>query len=297
MKQPRLTKASSTYHKFHHLSPIEKRIFGYFIILQLLIYIVIIIYWSRLSEYIVSLMVISVALVIINVLQVMYLLQYFRYRREQQLYENFGFYHLHLAPILSIIQKKEIKLYQMTVDFKNSMPMSREAMESRAQHIVNDCFIQLNFTNDALLNALFFKYYNLFQSRHIELKTLVSAELNIEKAKQVQLYEAVEFCFEIMVWLLSNGIVQEKGTQSKQLKKITFVLQHNQGHLQFNCTYEDEFAELLSILQYVEKEKKKKYRWRGHGKMIHLEVSPSSVSLRGSMKVRTIETTHNVLRT
>jgi len=282
----RLKKLQKKIRNESHLNSIEKKILIYLIVLQILIYFVISLYWNQIQNQVISVSLIVLGVVIINLLQLFYVFKYFHTRREQKFFENFGYYHLHLEPILSIIQKKEIKLYQMTVDFKNSLPMSQDEMETRAQKIINDCFIQLDFTSDALLNALFFKYYNLFQSSRVEMKTLVSKEFKLEKVYQLKLYEAVEFCFEMMVWLIRQDVQPSLNLTNDQTKRIVFLLSQNRDGLQFNCSYESEFSELLSIATYFEREKRKKYTLNYFARNLRLELSPTRICIKFAVKYR-----------
>lgn len=282
-----------------HMNLFEKKILVCFILIQSLVFILIPIFWDYLHDDKMLIIVIIGIVAAINLIQLILLLHYLRVRREQKLYETFGMYHLHLEPILSVIQKKEMKLYQMTIDLKNRMTMEQEEMELYAQKIVNECFIQLNFTGDVLLNAVLFKYYNLFQSRKVELKTLVSNDFILDEKHRLELYEAVVFSFELMLWLLSyekgvpssikigrldrEGLIPSMSLAKVDFKRITFVLLQNRDGLQFNCCYESRFTNFLEIIRYLKKEKRKKYPWFRQKNKIQFEISPNSVSIKGKM--------------
>lgn len=285
------------------LNSFERAMVYFFILSQFLLFLLVLSYWKVFSLTWQIAHVIFGILILFGLIQLLLLRNVFRQQREHRFVDRFNHYHLHLEPIKNIIEKKEIKLYQMSVELKNNFPKSQDELELATQKIINECFIQLNFTRDTLLNALLFKYYIIFQSRNVELKTMISHNINLDQQKRIEFYELIEFGFEQMMWIIGynssqedierrnltklerEGLLNTYRPSQSNMKKITLIILKEGSKINYTCSYEGGVKNIIQVAQYLDRQKKKNYLWFWEQKRIQFELGPKSVLIKSMMKI------------
>lgn len=280
-------------------SPVERSMFRFFLLSNFLIYMMLLYFWDAMA---LNGAFVSALFMIITVggsIQVLLFRYFYKVQREKKLYQKFNHYSQHLVPIMNIIEKKEVKLFQMTTELKNNFPKTQDELEHATQSIINECFIQLNFTKDAVLNSIFLKYYILFQSRKIELKTQISSDLYVDSKRLIEFYELVEFGFEQMLWIVGRysgnvrrprpatlereGLISSYNLSKILLKKVNLVIVQNKDSIHYACSFSGEIKDIMKLAEHLEKEKRKAYVWKWKRDKVFFEISPDLVMLKATL--------------
>ncbi len=202
---------------------------------------------------------------------------YVQKRQVTMLFEKYGSYTLSLGPVLYKIRERENKLFTMTEALGRELPMEREELEERIDEIKRDGFIKISFTDDALMNALLFKYYMILQNYNMDLETLIPKDFQKIYQQFGELYNVMDLFFEICLHVIENETVYERRMGRERVNIRVSAIRRG---YKFTGVVQGRIKNLVEVNRLVEEIMEVQIGDTGFIKRVRMEIGPTELKMR-----------------